>query len=74
MFAVRFSLSIESDLNSMLHFFGTTCQALKLSGKPGKSQENNYELSNREMTRKVRKSRENYNGYKVKALQLDYGN
>ena len=69
---------MESDPNSMLYFIANTWQASKLPGKWGKSLDKSYEVPDREMTRKLKKKtskkQENFTGYRVKALQLDYGN
>ena len=53
MFAKRFSLSDESDPNSMLYFIGTRSQVKKLTGKPRKDQKKNYEVPDRKMERKM---------------------
>ena len=49
MFATRFSLSIEIDPNnSMLHFFGITCQVSKLAGR-----RRNHEVPDQENDKKI---------------------
>ena len=53
MFATRFSLSDESDPNSMLYFIGTRSQVKKLTGKPRKDEKKNYEVSDRKMETKM---------------------
>ena len=55
MFAMRFSLSDESDPNSILYFIGTPSQVKKLTGKPRKDQKKNYEVPDRKMERKMKK-------------------
>ena len=51
MFATRFSLSVESDPNSMLYFIGTTSQVDRQTEK--RSEKKNYEVPDCEMERKM---------------------
>ena len=71
MFATRFSLSRVTPIPCCI----SVGPRLRPQGWSGNWE--NYEVPDREMTRKLRKkkheNRELFTGYRVKALQLDYG-